>query len=63
MAAIGAEVPRVSVAFASIGLGHGVFCARSGRLLGYFRAIVENTMERREKFEKATSGNRLFVET
>ena len=56
VAAIRAEMPRISVVFASIGLRHGVsvlFRQVSGLTI---RAMVENTMERREKISKSTSG-------
>ena len=60
MAAVRAEMPGIAVAFASIGLCHGVFVALVGRFWAKFRASVENTMERREKL-KSTSGKRLSV--
>ena len=59
MVAIRAEVPRVSIAFASIGLGHGVLCS-FGRFLGYFQSQwLKHNGETGEEFEKA-SGQRLF---
>ena len=63
MAAIRAEMPGVSVAFASIGLCHGVCAPVWNGFWAYFRASVENTMGRREKL-KAASGKRLsFLKT
>ena len=59
MAAIRAEVPRISIAFASIGLGHGVlvlFWKISGLLS---EPWLKHNGETGEEFEKA-SGQRLF---
>ena len=53
MAAILAEVPGVSVLFASIGLGHGVCAPVWNGFWANFRASVENTMERREKLKSS----------
>ena len=52
MTAVRAEMPGVSVAFASIGLCHGVLVLLFEGFWTKLRALVENTMERREKIEK-----------
>jgi len=59
MAAIRAEVPRVSIAFASIGLGHGVFVLfwKISGLLS--EPWLKHNGETGEEFEKA-GGQRLF---
>ena len=53
-------MPSISVAFASIGLCHGVLCS-FGRFWANFRAIVENTTGRPGVIERAPSGKYLFV--
>ena len=53
MAAVRAEMPGVSVAFASIGLCHGVCATVWNGFWANFRAAPENTMGRREKLKSS----------
>ena len=61
MAAVRAEVPGISVAFASIGFGHSVLVLSWEVFWANFRAIVEKHNGETREMEKATSGNCLFV--
>jgi hypothetical protein len=57
MAAVRAEMPGIAVAFASIGFCHSVLVLFWEGFWANFRAIVENTMGRREKIEKALAAS------
>jgi len=46
----------LGIAFASIGLGHGVFMLPSARFWANSEPWLKNTMERREQSKKTLSG-------
>jgi hypothetical protein len=56
-------MPSDSIAFASIGLCHGVLVLRLARFSGLTsEPLVENTMERWEKIEEALAASAFDVE-